>query len=137
MALWFIFSPEHRSLFQNGALPRKILILDDSMADREMCRRFLARSAPEGTYQCSERPSLEGAREAVRALNPHCVLLDYHFKDGTGMEFLGQIQAMERVPEFAVVMLTGEGSGVIAADSIKKRSSGLFDQGQSLPRPAS
>lgn len=100
-------------------IPRKILILDDSPADREMCRRFLARSAPDGTYQCSEHSSLEGACEAVRAVSPHCVLLDYRLQDGTGMEFLNQIHALGQAPEFAVVMITGAGSETIAADSIK------------------
>jgi DNA-binding NarL/FixJ family response regulator len=101
------------------SIPRKVLILDDCLTDREICRRFLARAAPEGTYQCVEHGSLEGACEAVRAAGPHCVLLDYHLHDGTGIEFLQRIDASAQAPEFAVVMLTGTGHESIAVESIQ------------------
>lgn len=101
------------------SIPRKVLILDDCLTDRETCRRFLARAAPEGTYQCVEHCSLEGACEAVRAAGPHCVLLDYHLRDGTGVEFLRQIDASAQTPEFAVVMLTGTGNETLAVECIQ------------------
>lgn len=103
------------TLFQ----PRKIFILDDSEADREIFRRFLARAAPAGTYHCTGHETLSGALDRVRTEKPDCILLDYRLQDGTGVDFLHELRSNEGSSEFAVVMLTGAGSEFVAAESIK------------------
>ncbi|RYD36546.1 MAG: response regulator [Verrucomicrobiaceae bacterium] len=101
----------------SGAI--KILILDDNEADREMCRRLLARAAPAGRYQFIDHGCLAGAMDVARAEKPHCILLDYSLQDGTGVDFLRGLQACGGALESAVVMLTGMGSEFIAVESFK------------------
>lgn len=99
--------------------PLKILILDDSGADREMCRRLLSRAAPPDTYEFIGHDRLAGAAELARAEKPACILLDYSLRDGTGIDFLRGLPEWGGPMESAVVMLTGMGSELIAAESIK------------------
>lgn len=98
---------------------RKILILDDNAIDRETCQRFLTQRAPAGSYHFIGHGSIEGSLELTVREKPDCILLDYHFHDGEGLEFLRALHAEGHVRDHPVVMLTGLGSESIAVEVMK------------------
>ncbi len=98
--------------------PRKILILDDNPIDREICRRYLTRSETH-QYTLVEQNTVEGALDTVRKEHPDCILLDYHLNDGTGVEFLHELDQAGGTKLYPVVMLTGTGNESIAVQVMK------------------
>ena len=100
--------------------PLKILILDDNPVDRETCSRLLTQGAPTGTYEFFTHESLEGAMEKVQTEKPNCLLLEYHLRDGTGLDLLRQLYGATEEPQnAAVVVLSGKGNETIAVEVIK------------------
>ncbi|HTB12846.1 MAG TPA: histidine kinase dimerization/phosphoacceptor domain -containing protein [Bryobacteraceae bacterium] len=97
----------------------KILIVDDSKADRMLCRILLEESR--GTELLEFLEVGDGTRglEACREFSPDCVLIDYRLPDMTGLEFLEHIPQESQDDRFAIVMLTGLGSGMVAAAALK------------------
>lgn len=95
-------------------------MIDDSAADRKLCRVLLQEihGAP---LEFIEESSATRALETCRTANPDCVLLDYRLPDMTGLDFLRQLQGdlSEGAPNFAVVMLTGLASEQVAVDAMK------------------
>ena len=96
----------------------KLLIVDDSAADRRLCR-ILLEDAAEPRMEILE--VADGARglEACREFSPDSVLLDYRLSDMTGIEFLERLPGESQTDRFAIVMMTGIGSGDIAAAALK------------------
>lgn len=102
----------------SSSVPRKILILDDNSIDRETCRRYLSQS-PTQPYEFVEHNALEGAIDMVRKVVPDCILLDYHLRDGNGVEFLSELKPLGGPLVHPVVMLTGTGNESIAVEVMK------------------
>lgn len=120
-------------------------MVDDSSADRTLCRVLLreeygaeldfveAPTARRGLELCKSFPK-NGLERAL----PDCVLLDYKLPDMTGAEFLQRLSERGAetddssavdlpkvdlpkvdLPKFAVVMLTGLGNELVAAEAIR------------------
>src|SRR5579863_1078228 len=94
----------------------KIVMVDDSAADRKLLRRLLG-GGDVDFYEASK--ASEGLR-ACRETTPDCVLIDYKLPDMTGLDFLRKLRAEENgIGPFAVVMLTGLASEQVAVDVMK------------------
>jgi signal transduction histidine kinase len=90
----------------NAAVPRSILIVDDSREDRAILRRMLRETGQ--AYSLSEAENgAEGLRMA-RQSPPDCILLDLQLPDMSGLEFLDAVSddRLGGLP-FPVAMLTG------------------------------
>jgi len=96
----------------------RLLIVDDSAADRTLCR-VLMEEARDPSLEFLETGDGAGGLEACRALSPDCVLIDYKLPDMTGLEFLEKLPGESQNDRFAIVMLTGKGSGEVAAAALK------------------
>ncbi|WP_395749602.1 response regulator [Prosthecobacter sp.] len=96
----------------------RIFLLDDNDIDREACRRSLAR-VEVVAYEFVEHNSVDGALDRVREWDPHCILLDYHLHDGTGLQFLESLSEIGGPRRYPVVMLTGTGNEQIAVEVMK------------------
>jgi two-component sensor histidine kinase/CheY-like chemotaxis protein len=98
----------------------KVVIVDDSAADRKLCR-FLLEEAHGSNLALWEEDVADKGLETCRAVSPDCVLLDYMLPDMTGLEFLTRLRADELAdsPVAAVVMLTGLASEQVAVDAMK------------------
>lgn len=95
-----------------------VLIIDDDESDRALYKMFLRQEiADKHGYAFYEAPNGQEGVELYRKLRPDCVLLDYNLPDMTGLAVLKRLS--EITPVLPVVMLTGQGSERIAADTIK------------------
>jgi two-component sensor histidine kinase len=98
----------------------KVVMVDDSAADRKLCRILLEEAHGSNLEFLEEGVAAKGL-ETCRAVSPDCVLLDYKLPDMTGLEFLTRLRADELgdSPVAAVVMLTGVASEQIAVEAMK------------------
>ncbi|MEM1251886.1 MAG: ATP-binding protein [Cyanobacteria bacterium P01_H01_bin.21] len=102
---------------QNDGQSCKILVVDDSEADRVTYERYLSKS---DIFGCCILLSDSG--EAGLAMcqkhQPDVILLDYRLPDIDGIEFLQLLAEMQQTLP-AVVMLTGQGNEQIAVEAMK------------------
>jgi PAS domain S-box-containing protein len=99
----------------NTQLRRTILIVEDSLEDRELYRRYLL-SDRDCDYTIVEASLGEEGLNLWREHQPDAVLLDYRLPDMDGLEFLAALQTQQPLP---IVMITGVGNEAIAVQSIK------------------
>jgi signal transduction histidine kinase len=97
---------------------RTILIIDDTPEDRETVRRYLQQDRT-AKYRFVEENRMEEALDTTLRVVPDCILLDYSLPDGTGIEFLDQLQEFGGTNCFPVIVLTGTGDELIAVQAIK------------------
>jgi two-component sensor histidine kinase len=96
----------------------RLLIVDDSAGDRRLCR-ILMEEGNDPSLEIFEAGDGASGLEACRTLSPDCLLIDYLLPDMTGIEFLKQLPKESETDRYAIVMLTGLGSGDIAAAALK------------------
>ncbi|MBZ4415291.1 hybrid sensor histidine kinase/response regulator [Myxococcus sp. RHSTA-1-4] len=96
----------------------RVLMVDDSPADRLAVRRALERDE-ESRWVLDTATSAEEALPRIIAAPPDVVLVDYHLPGMTGLGLLRELQS--RIPGAvpAVVMLTGSGNERVAVDAMK------------------
>lgn len=95
-------------------------MVDDSAADRKLCRVLLEEQHGAGLEFIEARDAAEGL-DLCRTGTPDCVLLDYKLPDMTGLQFLSHLTRDEPadLPAFAVVMLTSVASEQVAIQAMK------------------
>ncbi|MCB1563684.1 MAG: response regulator [Alphaproteobacteria bacterium] len=110
-------SGAHHSFMERKNCPT-LLIIDDDEADRALYKAFLEKAAaPLQTYVFHEASSGKDGVVKFGETHPDCVLLDYNLPDMTGLEVLEKLREIS--PILPVVMLTGQGSEQVAAETIK------------------
>lgn len=98
-------------------MPR-ILLIDDDRVDRKSVSRAL--KAAEGDWELVEAADRAEARRELANGHIDGVLLDYRLPDVDGLDLLRELVADPETPGLAVVMLTGEGSEMIAVEAMKR-----------------
>jgi two-component sensor histidine kinase len=98
----------------------RVIMVDDSAADRKLCRVLLEEQHGSGLEFIEARDAAQGL-DLCRTSSPDCVLLDYKLTDMTGLEFLSHLTRGEPadLPAFAVVMLTSIASEQVAVQAMK------------------
>ncbi len=97
----------------------RVLVVEDSAADRVAARRALERD-PEGGWEVEAVASAEEGLARIEAAPPDAVLVDFHLPGMTGMGLLRELQARAHGrPVPAVVMLTGSGNERVAVEAMK------------------
>lgn len=99
--------------------PRKLLIVDDSPADRHLYRRLLNQGQPDD-FEITEAHNGNEGLTRCREDRPDCILLDYRLPDLDGIGFLDALQQAKDMPLVPVVMLTGMGNEHLAVQAMKK-----------------
>lgn len=111
---------------------RTILIVDDFAPDREVYRRYLqadleydytvveAQSAKDGLLICGLQP-IDG------------ILLDFFLPDLNGIEFLAALKTQSGKFCSPVVMITGQGNEILAAQAIKNGAEDYLVKSQITP----
>lgn len=95
-----------------------VLIIDDSLEDREAFKRFLSKSN-EITYQFLEAETGENGLEIFKSHKPDCVLLDFQLPDTDGISFINEMVNEHNLNDIPIILLTGHGDEKIAAKSMK------------------
>jgi len=98
--------------------PIKILIVDDSPADRLIYRKYLLRNG-EADYEFAEADDGRTGLAVIPAYNPDCILLDFKLPDLDGLQFLAALSSSRGKLPCAVVMLTAMGDENIAVEAMK------------------
>ncbi len=96
----------------------KILVVDDNPDDSELYLRILSRD-PHKQYDVSNVELGQQGLERYPELQPDCILLDYNLPDMNGIEFMRRLTEDFDVQSIPVVMLTGQGSEVVAVEAMK------------------
>jgi two-component sensor histidine kinase len=98
----------------------KIVVVDDSVADRKLCRNLLEEVYGPALELFEESEAAAGL-EICRTVAPDCLLLDYNLPDMTGLEFLAKLYSESPLsePAFAVVMLTDLNSYQVALEAMR------------------
>ncbi|MCD6679402.1 MAG: response regulator [Burkholderiaceae bacterium] len=95
----------------------RILIVDDDIVDRRICRRALGRLDPPPIFVEAETGAQ--ALDELARYHVDCVLLDFRLPDRDGLELLAQLNERgveQRVP---VVMLTGADDVSVAVEAMR------------------
>lgn len=96
----------------------KILVIDDSAADRLSYKRLLQRSGI--AFDIREAASMSGGlAAAAKDGDVDCVLVDYRLPDGDGIDFIRACKERGVEPDAAIVMVTGQGSEQTAVEAMK------------------
>ena len=95
-----------------------VLIVDDSIEDRETYGRYLSQSRTL-IYEVTEAETVVDGLERFAESPPACVLLDYRLPDGSGLEFLDQLAFQFPRLETTVVMLTRYGDEEVVVNALK------------------
>ena len=96
-----------------------ILIADDDAGDRKQILRALKQGGLPCT--CTETVSIDDALQACEGRAFDCALVDYQLsgEDGlTGITILHQ-----RLPDMAIIMVTGQGDEMVATEAMKRGAS--------------
>jgi signal transduction histidine kinase/CheY-like chemotaxis protein len=110
---------------------RKLLIIDDCQEDRESYRRYLKQD-PDHDYAIFEAETGEEGLERLHQDMIDVILLDYMLPDFDGIGFVEELKThLSDLPP--VVMLTGVGNEMIAAEAIKSGIRDYLVKGDTTP----
>ena len=96
---------------------RIVLVVDDSLEDREVYRRYLEQDN-KNSYTILEAESGEEGLE-LSAHSIDVVLLDFMLPDFDGLELLRELKAKPNLKNLPVILLTGYGDETISVKAIK------------------
>lgn len=98
--------------------PIRLLIVDDSVEDREIYSRLLKKSMST-EYSLSTAESGADGLDAFRRESPDCLVLDFNLPDMDALEFLAKMGVNRDGLPTAVVLITGQGSEKVAVETLK------------------
>lgn len=95
----------------------KVLIIDDSVDDRELYTMLLEKSV-NNKFICDEADSAAQALELFKPKEYDCVLVDYNLPDSDGITLLRKLLDIYQ-GTIALVLLTGQGDEKLAVRAMK------------------
>lgn len=111
---------------------RTVLIVDDSLEDCELYRRYLQRDR-NYSYTILEASLGRQGLELWQQQRPDLVLLDYRLPDLDGLEFLAQLPCLPLQPCLPVILMTSQGNERIAVQAMKAGAQDYLIKGQITP----
>jgi signal transduction histidine kinase len=96
-----------------------LLIADDDAGDRKQIRRVLKQTGM--TCFCSDASSIDEALKLSEKCAFDCAIIDYLLPGQDGLSGITALR--ERLPYMAIIMVTGQGDEMVAADAIKRGAS--------------
>jgi DNA-binding NtrC family response regulator len=99
---------------------RRLLVVDDDPSGRFALREYFELRG----FEVAEADSLRAALEAFQAARPDAAVLDYALPDGTALDLMPRLRALDAtVP---LVVLTGHGSIDLAVQAVKEGAEHFF-----------
>jgi signal transduction histidine kinase len=97
----------------------RVLLVEDGLVDRMVCRRALAQD-PDYEFVLTEAETGREGLQLAHTQKPDCILLDYHLPDLNGLEFLAELRNdLGEIP-VPVMMLTGADTASVAVEAMKR-----------------
>ncbi len=96
-----------------------ILIADDDLGDRKLIKRAIENAQIKCV--CVETETIQQAIEACEKCSFDCAILDYRLPGQDGLA--GVSALLERLPDLAIIMSTGQGDEMIATEAMKRGAS--------------
>ena len=109
-----------------------LLLVDDSLEDRETYRRYLEQNR-ECLYRIIEAETGEQALKLAAERRPDCILLDYRLPDADGLALLTRLTRQSLEEPYAIVMLTGAGEVAVAVQALKGGALDYLDKNNLSP----
>jgi DNA-binding NtrC family response regulator len=97
----------------------RVLIADDDEADRLKIARALKQAGPR--YECVETTNIQDALRVCEQVGVDCAVIDYKLPAQNGLAGITDLH--NRYPYLAIIMLTGSGDEMVAADAMKRGAS--------------
>jgi len=97
----------------------RILIADDDEGDRKQIKRAIHQAGL--LCDCVETGSAEQALALCEESPVDCVIFDYHLPGQDGLAGISSLH--ERLPNLPIIMSTGQGDEMVAADAMKRGAS--------------
>ena len=98
---------------ENAGTEGRLLLVDDDQSFRQRLDLTLSRRG----YEVSAAEGVAEARSLAAKTKPTHAVLDMKLEDGTGLDLVGELRAMN--PDIRIVMLTGYGNLATAVAAIK------------------
>ncbi len=111
---------------------RTVLLVDDSLEDRLIFRRFLTRD-PAIHYTVLEADRGDAALALCRTTTPDCILLDYQLPDMNGLELLQALVMAAHPHLYPIVMLTGAGNTTLAVQAMQRGAHDYLAKDRATP----
>ena len=109
--------------------PIRILLVDDDEADRKQVKRALTQ--PGLTCELSETSNIDAALAACESQSFDCAIIDYRMPGHDGLYGVAALKS--RLPYMAVIMSTGEGDELVAAEAMKRGASDYIPKSRINP----
>ena len=105
----------------------QVLLIEDNPGDVRLIREMLAEAAT-SDIGIESAESLSAGLEILTAGGFEVVLLDLGLPDSQGLATLGRLYA--RVPDIAIVVLTGHGDEAVAIEAVKQGAQDYLVKGE-------
>jgi DNA-binding NtrC family response regulator len=99
---------------------RRLLVVDDDPGSRFALREYFALRG----FEVDEADSLKAALASFQSARPDAAVLDYSLPDGTALDLLPRLRALD--PGVPLVVLTGHGSIDLAVQAVKEGAEHFF-----------
>jgi hypothetical protein len=107
----------------------KILVVDDDDGDRKQIKRAIGQSGL--ASECIETASIGDALAACEGCEFDCAIVDYRLPGEDGLEGITALRA--RLPHMAIIMSTGQGDEMVAAEAIKRGAADYISKSRMSP----
>jgi light-regulated signal transduction histidine kinase (bacteriophytochrome) len=94
----------------------QILITDDDEGDRKQIKRAIGQCGL--AAECTETASIKDALAACDGCEFDCAIVDYRLPGEDGLEGITALHG--RLPHMAIIMSTGQGDEMVAAEAMKR-----------------
>ncbi|MFP4686813.1 MAG: response regulator [bacterium] len=101
-----------------------VFMIDDNPADGETVRRFLSADSIPREINLTVCLDPRQAEQLINNQDFDLIIIDYHFPFGTGFDLLKKLR--NSGIEIPAIMLTGQGSELVAAEAVSARLDGYI-----------
>src|SRR5258705_7210956 len=105
----------------------RVLLVDDESVIRSAIRKFLAAAG----FDVTEAENRAAALLKLRSFRPDAAILDYKLPDGTALDLLPQLRAMD--DSMAVIVLTAHATIDLALAAMKEGADQFLTKPVQLP----
>lgn len=120
--------PYRHLLFAAQDMPVNVVLIEDSVLQREVVGAFMHQILPQKSKFSSAETAQEGLAILAREPNTHCLLLDLHLPDRDGLSVMEEVRVT--YPHLPVIILTGDADRMTALRCLKAGAQDYLVKGE-------